>query len=105
MPHEGYADPITNDRPRFHSNIPISEHTERVTRAIEAGDVSSTPLVAETMNGAMITKTRRPLTESLLRVGARGKLDSQGDRMRGRRTMAQILGRGYARKQEMLFSY
>ena len=46
MPHEGYVDPITNDGPRFHSNVPVSEVTERVTRAIEASDVSSAPLVA-----------------------------------------------------------
>ena len=25
MPHEGYADPIMNDRPGFHSDIPVSE--------------------------------------------------------------------------------
>ena len=31
MPHEGYADPVTNDRPGFHSNAPVSELTERVT--------------------------------------------------------------------------
>ena len=42
MPHEGYADPVTNDGPRFHSDMPISELTERVTRAIEASEVSST---------------------------------------------------------------
>jgi len=46
MPHEGYANPIMNDRPRFHSIIPVSELTERVTRAIEASDVSSAPPVA-----------------------------------------------------------
>ena len=48
MPQEGYADPVTNDGPRFHSIIPVSELTERVTRAlaIEASDVSSAPLVA-----------------------------------------------------------
>ena len=47
MPQEGYADPITNDGPRFHSIIPVSELIERVTRAraIEASDVSSAPLV------------------------------------------------------------
>ena len=45
MPHEGYADPITNDGPRFHSNVPVSELTERVTQAIEASDVSSAPPV------------------------------------------------------------
>ena len=51
MSHEGYADPITNDGPRFHSNVPVSELSERVTRAIEASDVSSAPLVTETADG------------------------------------------------------
>ena len=53
MPHEGYADPVMNDRPEFHSNMPVSELTERVTRAIEASDVSSAPLVAKTVDGVM----------------------------------------------------
>ena len=75
MPHEGYADPVTNDGPRFNSSMPNSELTKRVTRAIEASDVSSTPPVAENTDGATITKMSRPLTEHLLRVGARGKLD------------------------------
>ena len=76
MPHEGHNDPVMNDGPRFHSDMPVSELTERVTRAIEASDVSSTPLVAKTMDGAMITKMSRPSTGPPLRVGARGKLDS-----------------------------
>ena len=88
MPHEGYADPIMNDGPRFHSNTPVSELTERVTRAIEASDVSSAPPVAETTDGVTITKTSRPSTGPLLRVGARGKLDSQEDRMCGHRMLA-----------------
>ena len=46
MPHEGYADPIMNNRLRFHLDMPVSELTECVTRAIEASDVSSAPLVA-----------------------------------------------------------
>ena len=62
MPHEGYADPVMNDGPRFHSNIPDSELTERVTRAIEASDVSSTPPVAKTMDRAVITKMSPPST-------------------------------------------
>ena len=62
MLYEGYADPITNDGPRFHSNIPISELTGRITRAIEASDISSTPPVAETTDGVMITKMSQPLT-------------------------------------------
>ena len=57
MQHEGYADPVTNDGPGFHSDMPISELTERVTRAIEASDVSSTPPSVKTGDGAMITKT------------------------------------------------
>ena len=51
MPHEGYADLITNDGPRFYSDIPVRELTECVTRAIEASDVSSAPPVAETVDG------------------------------------------------------
>ena len=95
MPHEGYADPITNDGPGFHSNTPVSELTERVTRAIEASDVSSTPTVAETTNGATITKIRPPSTGPLLCTGAQGKLDSQGDRTRSHGTLSRILGRRY----------
>ena len=58
MPHEGYADPVTNDRPRFCSNAPVSELIEHVTRAIEASDVSSAPPVVETMDG--VTHETRP---------------------------------------------
>ena len=58
MPHEGYADPITNDGPRFHSNVPISELTKRVTRAIKASDISSAPPIAETVDG--VTHKNRP---------------------------------------------
>ena len=43
MPHEGYADPVMNDGPRFHLDMPVSELTERDTRAIEASVISSTP--------------------------------------------------------------
>ena len=51
MPHEGYANLVMNDRPGFHSDMPVSELIERDTRAIEASDVSSTPPVAETADG------------------------------------------------------
>ena len=57
LPHEGYADAVMNDGPRFHSDMPISELTEHDTRAIEVSDVRSTPLVAKTMDRVMITKT------------------------------------------------
>ena len=105
MPHEGYADPITNEGPGSHSNMPVSELPKSDTRAIEASDVSSTPPVAETMDGATITKTRRPSTRPLLRVGAQGKLDSQGDQTCSHRTMAQILGRGVRAKTRDTLSY
>ena len=51
MPHEGYANPVMNDGPRFCSNEPVSKLTERVTRAIEASDISSAPLVVKTTDG------------------------------------------------------
>ena len=62
MPHEGYANPIMNDEPEFHPNIPISELTKHVTRAIEASVVSSTPPIVETVDGVM-HKTRPTPTE------------------------------------------
>ena len=62
MPHDGYANPVTNDGTGFHSNAPVSELTERVTRAIEASDVSSAPPVVETADG-VTHKTRPTPTE------------------------------------------
>ena len=57
MPNEDFANPVASDRTRFCSNMPVSELTERVTRAIEASDISSTPLVVKTTDGMTITKT------------------------------------------------
>ena len=48
MPHEGYADPVMNDRSGFHLDIAVYK---LATRAIEASGVSSTPPVAETTDG------------------------------------------------------
>ena len=62
MPHEGYVDPITNDGPGFHSNMPISELTEHDTQAIEASVVSSTPPVVEIEDG-VTHETRSTPTE------------------------------------------
>jgi hypothetical protein len=56
MPHEGFADPVTSNRIRFRLNMPISELIEHVTRATEASNINSTPLVAETMDRAINTK-------------------------------------------------
>ena len=60
MPREGFDDPVTNDGTEFCSNMPVSELTEHITRAIEASDVNSTPPVAETTDGATVTKKSRP---------------------------------------------
>ena len=48
MPHEGNANPVMNDVPEFHSDMPVSELAKRDTRAIEESVVSSAPPVAET---------------------------------------------------------
>ena len=42
MSQEGYANPVMNDGPRFHSIIPVSELTERVTRARAIGTSDKT---------------------------------------------------------------
>ena len=68
MPHEGYADRITNDGPRFHSNMPVSELTEPIARAIEASNVSLAPPIAETVDGVMHETWSTPIEPN----GARG---------------------------------
>ena len=77
MPHKSFADPVTSDGTRFCSNIPISELTEHITRATKGSNGNSTPLVAETMDGAIVTKKSRPLTESPPCAGAQGRSDLQ----------------------------
>ena len=67
MPQESYANPVMNDGSEFHSDIPISELTERVTRAMEASDVSSTPPIAETTDG--VTHETRPTPRPCLTLG------------------------------------
>ena len=49
MPHGGYADPITNDGTGFHSDMPISELTKHVTRAIEV-TLPTTTLLSQCMS-------------------------------------------------------
>ena len=53
MPHESYADPVMNDGPRFHSDMPISELTKHETRAIKASVISSAPLIVKTEDELM----------------------------------------------------
>ena len=43
--------PSVDDGPGFYLDVPISELTERDTRAIEASVVSSAPPIAETEDG------------------------------------------------------
>ena len=69
MPHAGFANPITNNEPRFHSNMHVSELTECVTQAIEASDVSSTPMVAETTDRVTITKSSQTLVGQIPELG------------------------------------
>ena len=45
--------PSVSDGPRFHSDVPVSELTDRDTRAIEASVVSLAPPVAKTKDGVM----------------------------------------------------
>ena len=42
MSQEGYADPVMNNGPGFHSIIPVSELTERVPRARVIGTSDNT---------------------------------------------------------------
>ena len=42
MSQEGNVDPVMNDGTRFHSIIPVSELTERVTRARAIGTSDKT---------------------------------------------------------------
>ena len=61
MTLEGYANPITNDGPKFHSNMPVSELIERNTRAIEASVVSLAPPIAKTEDGVMCETRPTPI--------------------------------------------
>ena len=100
MPPEGFADLVTSNGTGFRSNIPVSELIKRVTRAIEASDVASTPLVAKTADRVTVIKASRPLIESPPRAGAQGRLDLQEDQTHGHRTIAKILRKGYMRIHE-----
>ena len=86
MPHEGYVDPVMNDGLEFHSNMPISELTKRVTRAIEASNVSSAPPVAETVDRA--THGTRPTPTK--HNGAQGLRSPDTDS--GNQPTAQVVG-------------
>ena len=70
MPPEGFTDLVTSDETGFHLNIPVSNLIKRVTRAIEASDVASTPLVAKTADGVIVTKRATHDRISAMRGGS-----------------------------------
>ena len=71
MPPEGFADPVASNGTGFHSNTPVSELIKRVTRAIEASDIASTPAIVKTMDGLTVgVLTPIPLRLSLGRPGS-----------------------------------
>ena len=53
MPHEGNANPVTNDGLGFHSDMPVSKLAECDTRAIEASVVTSVPPIVKIVDGVM----------------------------------------------------
>ena len=81
MSQEGYADPVMNDGPEFHSIIPISELTEHVTRArlIKASNVSSAPPVVRHRGRGNAQNSNRPL---LSPTGLRGSRHRKMPRLR-----------------------
>ena len=81
MSHEGYADPVMNDGPGFHSIIPVSEFTECVTRAraIEASNVSSAPPVVRNRGRGNTQNSNRPLPSP---TGLRGSRQPKMPRLR-----------------------
>ena len=87
MSQEGYADPIMNDGPGFHSNVPISELTERVARVIEVSNVSLAPPIAETTDG--VTHETRPTPTKP--NGARGLMSPDIDS--GNQPTGRVAGR------------
>ena len=52
MPQEGYANPVANDGPRFHSITPVSELTELVFEPERSGQATKlSPSSCEELDG------------------------------------------------------
>ena len=90
MPREGYADPVMNDGPRLHSNVPVSELTERVTRAIEASDISSAPLVVRNCGRGNAQNSNRPQPSP---TGLRGSRHPKASAAPGSMTLTRPIPR------------
>ena len=63
MSQEGYVDPVTNNGPRFHSIIPVSELTERCRLSPSDQDRQqySTPPVVRNQGWGNAHNSHRPL--------------------------------------------
>ena len=62
MPQEGYADPIMNDGPRFHSITPVSELTELVFEPERSGQATKfSPSGCEEPDGVAQNVSHQPL--------------------------------------------
>ena len=61
MPQEGYADPVTNDGPKFHSITPVSELTELVFEPERLGQAMKlSPFGCEEPDGVAQNNSHRP---------------------------------------------
>ena len=61
MSQEGYADPIMNDRPGFHSITPVSELTELVFEPERSGQAMKlSPSGCEEPDGVTHTNSHQP---------------------------------------------
>ena len=61
MPQEGYADPVMNDGPGFHSITPVSELTELVFEPERSGQVTKlSPSGCEELDGAVQNNSQPP---------------------------------------------
>ena len=87
MPHEGYADPLRTIDPDSTRTYPLLKLIERVTRAIEASDVSSASPVAETTDGVTHGTRRTPTKPN----GAQGLGSPDADS--GNQPTAQVVDR------------
>ena len=70
MSQEGYADPVMNDGPGFHSIIPVSELTKCVTRA-RAIEASDNPPVVRNRGRGNAQNSNRPLPSPMGLRGSR----------------------------------
>ena len=65
MPHEGYVNPLMNNGPRFHLDMPISELAKRDTRGYDHKDEPTLNRTPATRGGSRkVGLARRPNVQS-----------------------------------------